>query len=273
MSPRAASAPRRSRSATEIFEIEFDFIAHRLAARTSRGEERSLPLEPQTGRRFLSRELFELLGSMGIDVADQRDAERDPERDPLLARTAPTPPTTPTRASLLARADAGGSRLQAVPHRLPRQGQPGAFLLGQLRSRGDPLLRPPAPLHPGGVPDLPDAVAREAYSHEVSSAGFWPGSEAFPHAAFYAYAYPEPPGFRDRPVTPGRRFRRDARRIHPALRGGRAAPAIPTRCCSTSCRPPMPPPPTRPLGPRRAGMPDRRRRAGASPLTVPAALA
>ena len=56
------------------------------------------------------------------------------------------------------------------------------------------------------MPGLPDAVTREAYSHEVSSAGFWPGSDAFPHAAFYSYAYPEPAGFRDRPVTPGARF-------------------------------------------------------------------
>ena len=63
-----------------------------------------------------------------------------------------------------------------------------------------------APPHPGGVPHLPDAVAREAYSHEVSSAGFWPGSDAFPRAAFYSYAYPEPPGYRDRAVTEGAAF-------------------------------------------------------------------
>ena len=56
-----------------------------------------------------------------------------------------------------------------------------------------------APLHPGGIPDLPDAVTREAYSHEVSSAGFWPGSDAFPQAAFYSYAYPAPAGFADAP--------------------------------------------------------------------------
>jgi hypothetical protein len=63
-----------------------------------------------------------------------------------------------------------------------------------------------APLHPGGVPGLPDAVAREAYSHEVSSAGFWPGADAFPRAAFYSYAYPEPSGFRGRPVSPSAYF-------------------------------------------------------------------
>jgi hypothetical protein len=52
----------------------------------------------------------------------------------------------------------------------------------------------PAPLHPGGIPALPDEVTREAYSHEVSSAGFWPG-DPLHDASFYAYAYPEPPGF------------------------------------------------------------------------------
>jgi hypothetical protein len=63
-----------------------------------------------------------------------------------------------------------------------------------------------APLHPGGVPGLPDRVTREAYSHEVSSAGFWPGSDSFPQAAFYSYAYPEPPGFRERRVSRGAAF-------------------------------------------------------------------
>jgi hypothetical protein len=63
-----------------------------------------------------------------------------------------------------------------------------------------------APLHPGGVPGLPDDVTREAYSHEVSSAGFWPGNDAFPQAAFYSYAYPEPAGFRQQSVTRGATF-------------------------------------------------------------------
>jgi hypothetical protein len=59
-----------------------------------------------------------------------------------------------------------------------------------------------APPHPGGVPNLPDWVTREAYSHEVSSCGFWPGGEAEPQPVFYAYAYPEPDGFRTAPVRP-----------------------------------------------------------------------
>src|SRR3546814_15773970 len=59
-----------------------------------------------------------------------------------------------------------------------------------------------APLHPGGVPHLPDEVTREAYSHEVSSAGFWPGGGGIDTAAFYSYAYPAPDGFADAPVAP-----------------------------------------------------------------------
>ena len=54
------------------------------------------------------------------------------------------------------------------------------------------------PEHPGGVPNLPDRVTREAYSHEVSSCGFWPGGGPVPYAAFYSYAYPEPAGFAGR---------------------------------------------------------------------------
>ena len=59
-----------------------------------------------------------------------------------------------------------------------------------------------APEHPGGIPNLPDRVTREAYSHEVSSCGFWPGGGPIPYPAFYAYAYPEPAGFAEAPVRP-----------------------------------------------------------------------
>lgn len=63
-----------------------------------------------------------------------------------------------------------------------------------------------APEHPGGVPHLSDQVVKEAYSHEVISCGFWPGNEAYPQAAFYAYAYPEPQGFAKARVTPAEAY-------------------------------------------------------------------
>jgi hypothetical protein len=77
----------------------------------------------------------------------------------------------------------------------------GSFDLAVTRFSGRP-----APPHPGGVPNLPDEVAREAYSHEVSSAGFWPGGGAIAGPAFYSYAYPEPPGYRTAPVRPAAAF-------------------------------------------------------------------
>lgn len=73
----------------------------------------------------------------------------------------------------------------------------GSFDLAVTRFSGRP-----APIHPGGIPGLPDAVTREAYSHEVSSAGFWPGGGGVDFPAFYSYAYPAPPGFADARVAP-----------------------------------------------------------------------
>ena len=62
-----------------------------------------------------------------------------------------------------------------------------------------------APRHPGGAPNTPDYVMVEAYSHECSSCGFWPGGGAVAEPAFYAYAYPEPAGYAERAVRPARR--------------------------------------------------------------------
>jgi hypothetical protein len=67
-----------------------------------------------------------------------------------------------------------------------------------------------APAHPGGVPHLPDAVTREAYSHEVISAGFWPGGGGFDEAAFYAYAYPTPAPLRGAEIEPNPAFWSDS---------------------------------------------------------------
>jgi hypothetical protein len=74
----------------------------------------------------------------------------------------------------------------------------GAFDLAVTRFSGRP-----APQHPGGVPGLPDRITREACSHEVSSAGFWPGGVTSAEPMFYSYAYPEPAGYRATPLTAG----------------------------------------------------------------------
>ena len=102
----------------------------------------------------------------------------------------------------------------------------GSFDLAVTRFSGRP-----APRHPGGIPHLPDDVTREAYSHEVSSAGFWPGGAGVAGGPFfYSYAYPPPDGIRRGEGRAGSgALRRGAWRVHPRLRGGARPPPIPTR--------------------------------------------
>ncbi|MBV8566405.1 MAG: hypothetical protein JO273_13210 [Methylobacteriaceae bacterium] len=189
----------------EILEIEFDFIGHRLVARTSRGEERALALEPQTVANFYAR-YMDVLTDIGVAVA---------------INEMPNELANPIRFSqdrVHAAYDAAAARrfwraLVQIDRVLKRfrsgflgKSSPVHFFWGSFDLAVTRFSGRAAPLHPGGVPGLPDAVTREAYSHEVSSAGFWPGNAAFPQAAFYSYAYPEPAGFRDRVVTSGAHF-------------------------------------------------------------------
>ena len=192
-------------SGNEIFEIEFDFIGHQLVVRTSRGEERTLRLEPQTVADF-HRRVTDLLNGIGIAVAINEMPNEVP--NPIRFSDDRTHASYDADAAhafwrSLVQADRVIKLILSgfLGKTSPVQFFWGSFDLAVTRFSG----RPAAPL-PGGVPGLPDAVAREAYSHEVSSAGFWPGNDAFPHAAFYSYAYPEPPGFRDRAVAPGAYF-------------------------------------------------------------------
>jgi hypothetical protein len=186
----------------ELLELEFDFIGQRLVARTSAGAERSLALEPQTVADFYARAM-QLLRAVGVTVsinelpcelpravrfsADRLHAAYDPDATYRFWRAL-------LQIDRVLKLFRSGFLGKASPVHFFW----GSFDLAVTRFSGRT-----APLHPGGVPGLADAVTREAYSHEVSSAGFWPGSEAFPQAAFYSYAYPEPPGFREQPVTSG----------------------------------------------------------------------
>jgi Family of unknown function (DUF5996) len=192
-------------SGREIFEMEFDFIAHRLAVRASWGAERSLPLEPQSVADF-HRRVTALLADMGIavriggmpnEIADAVPFAQDRLHGAYAAGAARDFWRVLVQADRLFKLFRSGFLGKASPVHFFW----GSFDLAVTRFSGRA-----APPHPGGVPGLPDAVVREAYSHEVSSAGFWPGNDAFPQAAFYSYAYPEPAGFRDARVPAGARF-------------------------------------------------------------------
>jgi hypothetical protein len=188
-----------------IIEIEFDFVAHRLAARTSVGGEIGFALEPRTVAGFY-RQIMALLGGLGVGVAinEMPNEVADPIRfsEDTIHRS-----YDGAAAQRFWRMLVQADRV----FRLFRTGflgkvSPVHFFWGSFDLAVTRFSGRTAPPHPGGIPGLPDAITREAYSHEVSSAGFWPGSAAFPRPAFYSYAYPEPPGFRDRPVPAGAAF-------------------------------------------------------------------
>lgn len=189
----------------EIFEIDFDFIEHRLVARVSSGAERALALEPKSVAEFY-RQVMDLLQGLGIVVAIHEMPNELP--DPIAFSTDHSHRSYDASAAhafwrVLIQADRLFKHFRSgfIGKASPVHFFWGSFDLAVTRFSGRP-----APPHPGGVPGLPDAITREAYSHEVSSAGFWPGNDAFPSAVFYSYAYPEPPGFRDRAVPAGAYF-------------------------------------------------------------------
>jgi Family of unknown function (DUF5996) len=189
----------------EILEIEFDFISHRLVVRNSLGKTQFRPLEPQTVADFYFG-LIALLKEMDVAVSINQMPNEVP--NPIrfsedVGHAAYDAPAVFRFWRALIQADRIFKlfRTGFLGKASPVHFFWGSFDLAVTRFSGRP-----APLHPGNVPGLPDAVAREAYSHEVSSAGFWPGNDVFPQAAFYSYAYPEPTGFRRRSVTPGATF-------------------------------------------------------------------
>jgi Family of unknown function (DUF5996) len=187
---------------SEIFELEFDFVEHRLAARASSGENQALALEPQSVADFYHG-VMALLSGFGVEVAINQNPNEVPDPIPFSkdhhhhsydAEAAQTFWRVLIQADRLFKYFRSGFLGKVSPVHFFW----GSFDLAVTRFSGRS-----APLHGGGVPGLPDAVAQEAYSHEVSSAGFWPGNDAFPVAAFYSYAYPEPFGFRDQAVSAG----------------------------------------------------------------------
>ena len=185
----------------ELFDIDFDFVDHRLVLSASNGPSRSFALEPMSVATFYRRLMAELR-ALGVDVAIN-----------VMPNEVASPirfPDDEVHASYDAAAVHRFWRALVQADRMFRlfrtcflgKSSPVHFFWGSFDLAVTRFSGREAPRHPGGVPGLPDEVTREAYSHEVSSAGFWPGSDAYPHAAFYSYAYPTPQGFAQAAVEP-----------------------------------------------------------------------
>jgi len=190
---------------TRTFQIDFDFINHDLRISTSDGTTRRLMLAGHSVASFYTAVLT-ALAELDIHIAiDEMPNELpDPIRFSDDERHASYDPDAVGRfLQILVNADRVFKRFRTgfIGKASPVHFFWGSFDLAVTRFSGRR-----APRHPGGVPNLSDAVACEAYSHEVSSAGFWPGSGAIDYPAFYSYAYPEPPGFRSARIAPEAAF-------------------------------------------------------------------
>jgi hypothetical protein len=186
-------------------QIEFDFISHVLTLRASDGQMRQIALRPMTVADFHAAYL-QSLASLSLDVqidgSPNEIVDAVPFRDDTK-HAAYDPDFANRFWSVLLKSHRVFSlfRTAFLGKASPVHFFWGSFDLAVTRFSGRK-----APLHPGGIPNLPDDVVREAYSHEVSSAGFWPGGGPIEYAAFYSYAYPVPSGFSNAAVRPAQAF-------------------------------------------------------------------
>jgi hypothetical protein len=190
---------------TRTFEMSFDFLAHHLQIETSDGITRTIALVPRSVADFY-QDVMSTLSAIGIDVQiwtmpqevqdpipfeqDYKHAAYDPEYAQRFWR-------------ILVQAD---RIMAAFRSRFIGKSSLVHFFWGSCDLAVTRFSGRGAPEHPGGVPNMADWVTREAYSHEVSSCGFWPGGGAVVEPVFYAYAYPTPEGFPDYSIQPKEAF-------------------------------------------------------------------
>jgi hypothetical protein len=182
------------------FSIDFDFLSHRLDIAGCDGEHAAFPLEAMTVAQFYRRVRSEL-HALDFDVRINPMPNEIPDaipfdRDTIHASYDKAYVERFFRVLLQADRLCKAFRSSFIGKASPVHFFWGSFDLASTRFSGRP-----APPHPGGFPNLPDWVTREAYSHEEHSVGFWFGNQAM-EAAFYAYAYPEPKGFAEANVAP-----------------------------------------------------------------------
>lgn len=188
-----------------IFQIDFNFMQHQLIIITSMGKRDTVALKPGTVADFY-RELFDKLAALDIDVSiygmpSEIEGAIPFEEDRLHQSYDAAKMEDFWQALVKIHNVFTRFRSRFTGKCSPVHFFWGAFDLAITRFSGRD-----APVHPGQAPNMPAVVMQEAYSKEVSSCGFWPGSEQYPHAAFYAYCYPAPAAFGEQPVQPAGAF-------------------------------------------------------------------
>ena len=185
---------------TRLFQIDFDFIDHKLLLTTSDGALREIPLVPQSVAQFYQT-LMSMLRELNLPVSINTMPNELPNPIPF-ERDETHRSYDPEYANRFWRVLLQADRIfKEFRSRFCGKCSPSHFFWGSFDLAVTRFSGKAAPQHPGGIPHLPDAITREAYSQEVSSLGFWPGNEVMP-AIFYSYAYPEPKGFSEAKVKP-----------------------------------------------------------------------
>jgi hypothetical protein len=184
-----------------VFQIDFNFINHELVITTSTGELRTVKLYARSVASFY-KELMETLGAAGVEtniyeIPNEIETAIPFEQDEIHKSYDAGQMNNFWQALIKVHNVFLRFRTRFVGKSSPIHFFWGAFDLAVTRFSGHR-----APEHPGGAPNMPLRVMQEAYSHEVSSCGFWPGSEQFPQAMFYAYCYPAPEIFGEQTVLP-----------------------------------------------------------------------
>ena len=185
----------------EAFEIDFDFVDHRLAIRSSRAAERGFALAPMSVAEF-HRRLFAELAAIGVDVAIHGAPNEVEDATPFAVDTAHASYDAAAVGAFFGALAQADRVLRRFRTSFLGKASPVHFFWGSFDLAATRFSGRAAPPHPGGIPHMPDDVMREAYSHEVSSAGFWPGNDALPEAMFYSYAYPPPAGYASATIEP-----------------------------------------------------------------------
>jgi len=183
-----------------VFDLEFDLFSRELVIRRSTGDRRSVPLRAMSVATFY-REVTDALLALGIEVTIHAAPN---EVDPAIPFADDETHASYDAASTLLfwRQLTQAQRvLREFRSRFSGKVSPVHLFWGALDLAVTRFSGRSAPEHPGGVPNCPDRVMVEGYSHEISSAGFWPGGGA--EGAFYSYAYPVPDGFADAAVPSG----------------------------------------------------------------------
>jgi hypothetical protein len=186
---------------TRTFEIQFDFIDHDLWIHASDGRSRTMRLEAQSVARFHRRvmrlledlELPVKINPMPNEVVNAIPLDKDEQHRTYEAEQAAR------FWRVLVQVDRVFKQFRA---RFAGKCSPVHLFWGGCDLAVTRFNGRRAPEHPGGAPNMPDWVMREAYSHECSSCGFWPGADNVPRPFFFSYAYPPPPGFAAAKVKP-----------------------------------------------------------------------